>query len=96
MTAEFLERNGPGSWRLPKQPLRRSHARHYETAGESEVRRRMEALFDHMLQALTARDGRMLAYAEEILGARVARRHIRRCGRRGAPAKALDKAGLRG
>lgn len=47
--------------------LARSHARHYEAAGEAEVRRRLERLFDHLLDGLRDRDlGPMIAYAQSL------------------------------
>ena len=47
--------------------LARSHARHYEAAGEVEVRRRLELLFERLLQGIETRDlGPMIAYAEQL------------------------------
>jgi RsbT co-antagonist protein rsbRD N-terminal domain len=66
-TAEFLERERGAIVDAAAAALRRAHARHYETAGEAEVRRRLEALFDHVLHALAGHDvSGMLAYAEEV------------------------------
>jgi hypothetical protein len=40
---------------------------HYESAGEIEVRRRLEALFDRAVESLTAQDmGPMVTYARQI------------------------------
>jgi hypothetical protein len=50
-----------------EEALARSHARHYEAAGETEVRRRLELLFDRLLAGLRERDlGPMIAYAETL------------------------------
>lgn len=66
-TAEFLERERRPILEAADAALRRAHARHYESAGEGEVQRRLEALFDHLLQALNERDVTgMLAYAEQV------------------------------
>ena len=47
--------------------LARAHARHYEAAGETEVRRRLELLVDRLLRSLGERDlGPMTAYAQEL------------------------------
>ena len=49
------------------EALLRAHVRHYEAAEEGEVRRRLEALYDHLLAALAARDVTgMVSYAEEV------------------------------
>jgi hypothetical protein len=43
------------------------HARHYESAGANEVRQRLEALYDHLLDALRSRDlGPIVSYAEQV------------------------------
>ena len=47
--------------------LARSHAQHYEAAGEVEVRRRLELLFDRLLEGIESRDlGPMIAYATTL------------------------------
>lgn len=47
--------------------LARSHARHYEAAGKAEVRRRLERLFEHLLDGLRDRDLEpMISYAEAL------------------------------
>jgi hypothetical protein len=67
MTADFLERARRPILEAAAAALRRAHARHYDAAGEGEIERRLEALFDHVRQALTARDvAGLLAYAEEV------------------------------
>ena len=66
-TAEFLEQERFSILEAADAALRRAHARHYERAGEGEVQRRLEALFDHLLQALNERDVTgMLTYAEQV------------------------------
>ena len=66
-TAEFLERERFSILEAADAALRRAHARHYESAGEGEVQRRLEALFDHLLEALDERDVTgMLTYSEQV------------------------------
>jgi hypothetical protein len=49
------------------------HARHYESARPSEVRQRLESLFDHPLATLRSRDlGPIVAYAEQVARERFA------------------------
>ena len=62
-TAEFLARERSSILGAADTALRRAHARHYE----SEVQRRLEALFDQLLRALDERDVTgMLTYAEQV------------------------------
>ena len=66
-TAEFLTHEREAIVGAAEAALARTQARHYETAGADEVRRRLEALFDHLLNALRSRDlGPVLAYAEQV------------------------------
>jgi hypothetical protein len=66
-TAEFLTREREAIVDAAESALERTPARHYETAGAGEVRRRLEALFDHVLDALSSRNlGPALAYAEQV------------------------------
>ena len=66
-TAEFLARERSSILGAADTALLRAHARHYESAGESEVQRRLEALFDQLLRALDERDVTgMLTYAEQV------------------------------
>jgi hypothetical protein len=66
-TAEFLGRERRAIVDAAEAALERTHVRHYEAAGEREVRRRLEALFDHLHGALAGRDLRpMVGYAERI------------------------------
>jgi hypothetical protein len=47
--------------------LRRTHSSHYESVGEVEVRQRLEALFDRLVQALARRDvGPLVVYAQDV------------------------------
>lgn len=65
--AEFFERERGAIIEAAAAALRRAHARHYDSAGETEVLRRLEALYDHLLQAVTDRDFvRMQTYAERV------------------------------
>jgi hypothetical protein len=51
--------------------LERAHSPHYETAGLEQVRARLEALYDTLLDALGRRDlGPMLAYAQRVAAER--------------------------
>lgn len=64
---QFLERERKAIVAAADTALTRSGARHYQAAGEAEVHLRLEALFDHLLGALVARDlGEMISYAEGV------------------------------
>jgi hypothetical protein len=66
-TAEFLTHERDVIVDAAEATLARMHARHYESAGASEVRQRLEALYDHLLDALRSRDlGPIVAYAEQV------------------------------
>lgn len=66
-TAEFLSRERTAIVDTAEAALARTHTRHYETAGANEVRGRLEALFDHALEALRSHDlGPVLAHAEQV------------------------------
>jgi hypothetical protein len=66
-TTEFLTRERAAIVTAAETALVRAHARHYESAGETEVHRRLEALFDHLLLALRERDlGPLLAFAQAV------------------------------
>lgn len=66
-TAEFLTRERQPIVDAADAALARTHIRHYETAGANEVHRRLEALFDRLLEALSTRDlGSVLAYAQRV------------------------------
>jgi len=66
-TAQFLTQEREAIVDAAEAALERTHARHYESAGAREVRQRLEALFDHMLDALRSRDlGPMVSFAERV------------------------------
>lgn len=66
-TTEFLTHEREAILEAAEAGLARMHARHYESAGASEVRQRLEALYDHLLDALRSRNlGPIVAYAEQV------------------------------
>jgi RsbT co-antagonist protein rsbRD N-terminal domain len=66
-TTEFLIHEREAIVEAAEAALARMHARHYESAGASEVRQRLGALYDHLLDALRSRDlGPIVAYAEQV------------------------------
>jgi hypothetical protein len=66
-TTEFLTRERQAIVDAADAALARTHTRHYETAGANEVRRRLEAQFDRLLEALGTRDLEpVLAYAQQV------------------------------
>jgi hypothetical protein len=66
-TADLLGRERAAIVSDAEAALARAHSRHYESAGEDAVRQRLEALYDHLVEAVGERDlGPMLAYAERI------------------------------
>jgi hypothetical protein len=66
-TAEFLTRERETIVDAAHDALVRAHSRHYESAGTSEVRRRLEALFDYLLDAMRRRDlGPIVAHAQQV------------------------------
>ena len=66
-TEEFLTQERGPIVAAAEAALARARVRHYESAGEAEVHRRLEALFDSVLHALTGRDlGPVIAYAQEV------------------------------
>jgi hypothetical protein len=70
-TVEFLAHERGVIVEVADAALRRAHARHYEAAGEPEVRLRLEALFDQLLQVLTERDlAGIVSHAERVAGER--------------------------
>jgi hypothetical protein len=68
VTAEtFLTRERDAIIGDAEAALARSRAEHYEAAGELEVRRRLELLFDRLLEGIEQRDlGPMIAYSEAL------------------------------
>ncbi|MGZ4307932.1 MAG: hypothetical protein ACXVRS_06490 [Gaiellaceae bacterium] len=66
-TVEFLESERGAIIDAAQAGLGRMPVRHYESAGESEVSRRLEALFDRLVDALARRDlTTMLEYAQTV------------------------------
>ena len=66
-TIDFLTREGPGIVDAAESTLGRMHAHHYEGAGALEVRRRLDTLFDRLVESLTTQDlGPILTRAREI------------------------------
>lgn len=64
---QFLDRERAGILSSAEDALHRVHARHYESAGEPEVHRRLETLFQHLLEALAHRDlTPTVEYAEAV------------------------------
>lgn len=69
--AELLEQHRASIVDTAEAALGRAHARHYESAGANEARRRLEALFDGVLAAAESRDlGDMLAYSRALAAQR--------------------------
>lgn len=72
-TAEFLVREREVIVREAEDALARLHERHYESAGATEVERRLDTLFDHLVAAVTKRDlAPMVGYAHEVAEERFA------------------------
>jgi hypothetical protein len=72
-TVELLARNREAIVETAGTALVRAHARHYESAGPHEAMRRLEALYDHLLEALRTHDlGAVTRYAEQVAGERFA------------------------
>ncbi len=66
-TAQFLTHEREAIVDAAEAALARMHHRHYESAGASEVRQRLEALYNHLLDALRSRDlGPIVAHAEQV------------------------------
>jgi hypothetical protein len=66
-TVEFLESERGAIIDAAQAGLSRMPVRHYESAGEPEVSRRLEALFDRLVDALARRDlTTMLEYAQTV------------------------------
>ncbi len=66
-TADFLTHEREAIVDAAEAALARMRARHYESAGASEARQRLEALYDHLLDALRSRDlGPIVAHAEHV------------------------------
>ncbi len=66
-TVEFLENERSAIIDAAQAGLGRMPVRHYQSAGEPEVNRRLEALFDHLVEGLARRDlTAMLEYAQTV------------------------------
>ena len=66
-TSGFLREHRSEIVETAERGLARLGVRHYQTAEEGEVRRRLEVLFDHVLDSLGRHDlGSMVAYAEAV------------------------------
>jgi hypothetical protein len=66
-TAQFLTHEREAIVDSAEAALARMHARHYESAGAREVHQRLEALYDHLLDALRSRDlAPIVAHAEQV------------------------------
>jgi hypothetical protein len=68
---ELLSRDRDAIVGAAEEALARAHVRHYQAAGADEVRRRLETLYDVVLEALRARDlTGVVGYAEDIAAER--------------------------
>ena len=66
-TAEFLTGERQTTIDAAEAALMRAHSSHYESADASEVRQRLETLFDYLLEALRGRNlGPIVAYAQQV------------------------------
>lgn len=66
-TADFLELQRAPIIDAAVSAVVRAHASHYEAAGPIEIRARLEALFDHLVDAAASRDlGSVVAYAGQL------------------------------
>ena len=66
-TIEFLENEHSAIIDAAQAGLGRMPVRHYESAGEAEVNRRLEALFDRLVDGLARRDlTAMVEYAQAV------------------------------
>jgi hypothetical protein len=66
-TVEFLARERDEIVAAADAALRRAHAQHYEAAGEPEIRLRLVALYDRLLEALAQRDlAAIVSHAERV------------------------------
>jgi CBS domain-containing protein len=71
VTAEFLESRRRAILAAAEAGLRRARSSHYERAGEREVRRRLESLFDRVATAVARCDlSPVVAYAQGVAGER--------------------------
>jgi hypothetical protein len=72
-TTDFLTRERAAIVDATAAALAQTHERHYEAAGAAEVRRRLDVLYDRLLESLAERDvGPIVAYAQQIAAERFA------------------------
>ena len=65
--AGFLSGERASILRAAEAGLARMQAHHYETAGATEVHRRLAVLYDHLLESIQRRDlGPIVSYAERV------------------------------
>ena len=70
-TAELLERERAAIVAAAGAALARAHARHYDSAGPVETTRRLDALYDRLLEALASHDlGAVTRHAEDVAAER--------------------------
>lgn len=66
-TAAFLSHEREAILQSAGAALARMHASHYESAGAEEIRGRLGALFDRLLEGLAEHDlGPVIAYAQDV------------------------------
>lgn len=66
-TSDFLKRERGAIIQDADSALEGRHVRHYETADPAEVRRRLETLFDYVLEAAQSRDlSAIVTYAGHV------------------------------
>ena len=66
-TEQFLEQERGAIIETAEVSLARAHSQHYRAAGEIQVHRRLETLFDHLVDALAGRDlTPMITYAQKV------------------------------
>lgn len=66
-TAELLEREREAIVAAAGTALARAHVRHYDTDGPGEMARRLDALYDRLLEALRSHDlGAVTRHAEAV------------------------------
>ena len=65
--AVFLRRKRAAIVREAEEALARLHERHYESAGAAASRQRLDALFDHVVAAVSTRDlSAVVSYAGDV------------------------------
>lgn len=72
-TSLFLVRERAAMIGAAEASLARTHGRHYEAAGATSARERLEALYDRLIEAVDTRDlGGVVAYAQQVARERYA------------------------